>query len=178
MKKKFVPSLSKKPVWLVSLLILSIFVLAACQAAATPTQAPAKIPPTATTAPIASPTAATSAEAVINIVADSKLGKILVGDKGMTLYMFTKDEPDKSNCTGDCLVKWPPLLTQGSPKLGEGVDDSLVGTATLADGSMIVTYNKMPLYYWVNDVKPGDTTGQGVGSVWYVVSPDGKSVTQ
>ena len=176
MKKKFVPSLSKKPVWLVSLLILSIFVLAACQAAATPTQAPAKIPPTATTAPIASPTAATSAEAVINIVADSKLGKILVGDKGMTLYMFTKDEPDKSNCNSGCLAKWPPLLTQGSPKLGEGVDASLVGTATLADGSMIVTYNKMPLYYWVNDAKSGDTTGQGVGDVWYVVSPDGKVV--
>jgi predicted lipoprotein with Yx(FWY)xxD motif len=42
-----------------------------------------------------------------------------------------------------------------------------------------VTYNKMPLYYWVGDAKPGDTMGQGVGGVWYVISPeDGEPVTQ
>ena len=62
--------------------------------------------------------------------------------------------------------------------LGAGVDDSKIGTAMLADGTKIVTYNGMPLYYWVKDMKPGDTTGQGVGSVWYVVSPDGKKVEE
>ena len=103
------------------------------------------------------------AEPTISVATDAKLGKILVGDKGMTLYMFTKDGPNQSNCNADCLAKWPPLLTQGSPTLGEGVDASLVGTASLPDGSKIVTYNKMPLYYWVKDTKAGDTTGQGVG---------------
>jgi predicted lipoprotein with Yx(FWY)xxD motif len=117
-----------------------------------------------------------AAEPAISVATDAKLGKILVGDKGMTLYMFTKDGPNQSNCNADCLAKWPPLLTQGSPTLGEGVDASLVGTASLPDGSKIVTYNKMPLYYWVKDTKAGDTTGQGVGDVWYVVSPDGKVV--
>ena len=117
------------------------------------------------------------AEPTISVATDAKLGKILVGDKGMTLYMFTKDEPNQSNCNADCLAKWPPLLTQGSPNLGEGVDAALVGSATLPDGSKIVTYNKMPLYYWVKDTKPGDTTGQGVGSVWFVVSPDGKVIS-
>jgi len=73
-------------------------------------------------------------------------------------------------------VSWPPFLTQGNPILGPGVDDSKVGTATLADGSLIVTYDHMPLYYWIKDTKPGDTTGQGVGSVWYVVSPDGEII--
>ena len=94
----------------------------------------------------------------------------------MTLYIFTNDTPGVSNCNADCLAKWPPLITQGNPKLGPGVDAALVGTATLADGRKIVTYNKMPLYYWVNDKAAGDTTGQGVGSVWYVISPDGKVV--
>jgi predicted lipoprotein with Yx(FWY)xxD motif len=122
------------------------------------------------------PAAPAAAEPTISVATDAKLGKILVGDKGMTLYMFTKDEPNKSNCNADCLAKWPPLLTQGKPSLGEGVDASLIGTATLPDGSKIVTYNKMPLYYWVKDTKPGDTTGQGVGSVWFVVSPDGKAI--
>jgi predicted lipoprotein with Yx(FWY)xxD motif len=119
-----------------------------------------------------------SSEASISVVDDPKLGKILVGANGMTLYMYTKDEPDMSNCTGDCLTKWPPLLTQGSPTLGDGVDASLVGSTALADGSKIVTYNHMPLYYWYKDTKAGDTTGQGVGSVWYVVAPDGTVVGQ
>ena len=176
MNKNMFLSLVKNPAWKLGLLVISMFVLAACQSAAASNPTLVKISPTATTAPIANPTMAAAPEAVINVVADPKLGNILVGDKGMTLYMFTQDGPDQSNCTGDCLVKWPPLLTQGSPKLGEGVDAVLVGTATLADGSKIVTYNKMPLYYWFKDMQPGDTTGQDVGGVWYVVSPDGKVV--
>ncbi|OGO11990.1 MAG: hypothetical protein A2030_01630 [Chloroflexi bacterium RBG_19FT_COMBO_50_10] len=125
---------------------------------------------------VADPTPVTGAsleEPTLNVASDPTLGQILVDGKGMTLYIFTRDLPDTSNCTGDCLVNWPPLLTQGSPILGPGVDDSKVGSAQLADGSMIVTYNHMPLYYWIKDTKPGDTTGQGVGSVWYVIDPDG-----
>jgi predicted lipoprotein with Yx(FWY)xxD motif len=90
--------------------------------------------------------------------------------------MFTKDEANKSNCAGDCLVKWPPLLTQGKPVLGAGVDAALVGSAAMPDGSMIVTYNGWPLYYWVNDKAAGDVTGQNVGGVWFVVAPNGKPV--
>ena len=117
-----------------------------------------------------------SAEAVeptISVVNDPTYGDILVGDNGMTLYMFTRDTADTVTCSGDCLVKWPPLLTQGSPSLGDGVDGAMVGTAPMPDGTMIVTYNHMPLYYWYEDTKAGDTAGQGVGDVWYVVAPDG-----
>ena len=64
---------------------------------------------------------------------EATLGKILVDGKGMTLYIFTNDQPDKSNCTGDCLVKWPPFLTKGTPKLGDGIDASLVGTDLAQD---------------------------------------------
>jgi predicted lipoprotein with Yx(FWY)xxD motif len=115
-------------------------------------------------------------EATITVATDAKLGNILVDGKGMTLYMFTKDEPDKSNCSGKCIENWPALLTQGHPTLGEGVDASMVGTATLADGSMIVTYNHMPLYYFIKDKAPGDIVGQGNNNVWYVVAPDGNPV--
>jgi predicted lipoprotein with Yx(FWY)xxD motif len=89
----------------------------------------------------------------------------------MTLYLFKKDTPGKSNCTGGCLTAWPPLLTKGKPNLGTGVDATKIGTATLADGSLVVTYAGMPLYYYQKDAKPGDTTGQDVGSVWFVVAP-------
>jgi predicted lipoprotein with Yx(FWY)xxD motif len=146
-------------------------VLAAC-AAATPSPAPAvtsapaatAVPPTAASAAEAPATAA-PAEASINVAEDAALGQILVDGAGMTIYMFTKDEPDKSNCSGKCLENWPPLLTQGSPTLGEGVDAAMVGAADMPDGTKIVTYNHMPLYYWIKDTKPGDTTGQGSNDV-------------
>ena len=174
MNKKILFTLLRNPVWKLGLVVATMVVLSACQSANTPTQV--SVSPTATIASAEMPASGSASEAVINVVDDPNLGKILVGANGMTLYMFTKDGPDQSNCTGSCLTQWPPLLTQGSPTLGDGVDASLVGTATLADGSMIVTYNKMPLYYWYKDTKAGDTTGQGVGSVWFVVSPDGKMV--
>ena len=98
---------------------------------------------------------------------------ILVDGKGMTLYLYTKDTPGVSNCSAGCLAKWPPLTAEslGNITVGTGVDKTKLGLADLADGKKIVTYNKMPLYYWVNDSKPGDTTGQNVGGVWYVVAP-------
>ncbi len=119
-------------------------------------------------APAAQPAPA-SGGAVVK-VADSSLGKILVDDKGMTLYLFKKDTAGVSNCSAGCLKVWPPFLSQGSPAAGNGVMGKL-GTVALADGSMIVTYNDMPLYYYAADQKPGDTTGQGVGGVWFVVNP-------
>jgi predicted lipoprotein with Yx(FWY)xxD motif len=164
--------------FLASILMMGIFVLTACMQAATPTTAQGgeKVAAKSLSTPTQQQAAPVSAEPTISVATDAKLGQILVGDKGMTLYMFTKDGPNQSNCDAKCLSAWPPLITQGHPTLGAGVDSLLVGTATLADGRMIVTYNKMPLYYWVQDTKPGDTTGQGVGKVWYVVSPDGKAV--
>jgi predicted lipoprotein with Yx(FWY)xxD motif len=167
------------PLWLASIGLM--LVLAACQAAATP-PAPTEVPTTApvpVTAPTTAPTSApasTSSEATINVATDPKYGKILVDGNGMTLYMFTNDKPDVSNCSAGCLKAWPALKTQGSPVVGTGVDASMVGNTTMADGSKIVTYNHMPLYTWMKDKKPGDITGLGVGSVWFMVSPDGKVV--
>ena len=133
------------------------------------------VQPPSSAAPTAAPTAAMT-EPTLMLATDAKLGQILVDGKGMTLYAYTKDGPDQSNCTGGCLTYWPPLLTAGSPTLGAGIDDSKVGSALLADGTHIVTYNHMPLYYFAKDTKPGDTSGQGVASTWYVVSRDGQMV--
>ena len=135
------------------------------------------IKPASTASPTAAPSSTVS-EPTINVASDPTLGQILVDGKGMTLYIFTKDGPDQSNCNTACLANWPPLLSQGHPNLGPGVDDSRVGTAKLPDGRTIVTYNHLPLYYFVKDTKPGDATGLGVGSVWYLISPDGEIVGQ
>ncbi len=101
---------------------------------------------------------------------DPKLGKILTDARGMTLYRYTKDPPDQSVCTGGCARAWPPLTISGSPDLAEGIPGQL-GVITRADGTRQVTYNHMPLYYYAADRQPGETTGQGVGNVWYVVTP-------
>lgn len=109
-------------------------------------------------------------------VADSDLGQILVDGDGMTLYLFTEDPPGESVCFDDCLAAWPPLLVDGEPSVGEGVDEQLVGTIERDDGSTQVTYDGAPLYLWSSDGQPGDVTGQDVQGVWYVVSPDGGAI--
>jgi predicted lipoprotein with Yx(FWY)xxD motif len=181
MRNRFVTIVIKKAAYLSSGLVFGAMILSACASPAAtavpPTTAPqATIAPAITQPPTEAPNPTSPPEAVLNIATDPKLGKILVGENGMTLYIFTKDTADTSNCNADCLKKWPALITQGKPVLGDGVDASLVGSAALADGSKIVTYNHMPLYYWYKDTKAGDANGQGVGEVWYVLAPDGKPV--
>ena len=128
----------------------------------------------ATAAPAA--TAATMTTATVMIGKNDKLGDILTDDKGMTLYLFTKDTPNTSTCYDKCATSWPPLLSAGKPMAGAGADDSLLGTTTRTDGSMQVTYNGWPLYYFAKDQKAGDATGQDVGGVWYVLSAKGEQV--
>jgi predicted lipoprotein with Yx(FWY)xxD motif len=180
-----------------SLLLAALLVLSACQtepipvtgvtptpdpmAEATPTSAPAVEPtpiPTPAVLPDPSPTPemVDTDEADLSVADTAEFGGILVGNDGMTLYMFAIDGPNQSNCDEDCLMLWPPLLTEGNPNLGEGVDPDLVGTTETVDGSLMVTYNRMPLYFWIQDQQPGDTTGQGFGEVWFVVSPEGEPI--
>ena len=117
----------------------------------------------------------TAATAVTVTTASSSLGTILVDGAGRTLYLFTKDSPGTSTCTGGCLAAWPPLL--GTATAGSGVDASLLGTLTRPDGKTQVSYKGMPLYYWARDTAPGQTNGQGVQGVWWVVSPQGTPIT-
>lgn len=98
------------------------------------------------------------------MTAETELGTILVGPNGMTLYLYTRDEPGVSNCYDQCAVNWPPFFVEDESMAGEGW--SIVERT---DGTKMWAYNDMPLYYWINDAAPGDTTGQGVGEVWYVV---------
>ncbi|WP_161883264.1 hypothetical protein [Deinococcus alpinitundrae] len=101
---------------------------------------------------------------------DAKLGSILTATDGMTLYLFTKDTPGVSNCYDKCAVAWPPLLSETLPALPSGMEGKL-SLVKRKDGGQQVAYNGWPLYYWVNDKKAGDTTGQDVGKVWYAVDP-------
>lgn len=109
-------------------------------------------------------------------VATTSLGKVLSDDQGRVLYMFDADKDGDSTCYDQCAAAWPPLLTAGAPKAGDGTDDGLLGTTNRTDGTTQVTYNKLPLYYFTPDKAPGDVKGQGVKTVWWVVSADGKVI--
>jgi predicted lipoprotein with Yx(FWY)xxD motif len=117
-------------------------------------------------------------EATVMVSDVGTYGSALVDGNGRTLYLFTSDTQngDASSCTGDCLTKWPPLLSQGAPVAGTGVDATLLGTITRDDGTTQVTYNGWPLYYYAQDMAAGDANGQGVGSSWYLVSPTGEAI--
>ena len=109
-------------------------------------------------------------------VAESDLGEILVDAEGLTAYVFFSDEGGESTCYDDCEAAWPPITVDGEPVAGDGVDDSLLGTTERTDGTTQVTYDGQPLYLYSADSAPGDTSGQGVNEVWFVVGPDGAAI--
>ena len=88
---------------------------------------------------------------------------ILTDTNGMTLYIWDKDAVGVSNCYEQCAANWPPLLVPA--------DTAVSGDFTLVDRTdsdlKIVAYKGWPLYLWVNDAQPGDTTGDGVGGTWH-----------
>jgi len=139
--------------------------------------APVKVDEKVVTPPFKVLAAMTASEPVgdmvVSLSSSEELGAFLVDADGMTLYLFTKDDDDITNFYDQCAENWPPLMLADGQSLlaSEGVIGEL-GTTERNDGGTQVTYNGMPLYYWIKDAAPGDTTGHGVGSVWAVVGPE------
>jgi predicted lipoprotein with Yx(FWY)xxD motif len=115
-----------------------------------------------------------SAATTVKVAENADLGQFLTDTEGRTLYLFTKDtEPGVSTCGGECLTNWPAYTPAEPLTLPEGVE----GTLTLVDtpdGVKTLAYNDIPLYYFAGDTEAGQTNGQGVGEVWYVVAPGEK----
>lgn len=87
-------------------------------------------------------------------------GSILTTETGMALYTFDKDADAQSNCYDTCAAKWHPYLTTDGDAPSVSASNS-----TRKDGSLQWMIDNKPLYEWVGDEKPGDTTGNGVGGV-------------
>ena len=109
-------------------------------------------------------TASFAAEFVGGAIKTMEIGgkQVLVGANDMTLYTFDKDAVGVTNCYDKCAENWPPLIADA----GAAAD----GDFTLVDrtdGSKMWAYKGWPLYFWVKDEKPGDTTGDMVGEVWH-----------
>jgi predicted lipoprotein with Yx(FWY)xxD motif len=147
--------------------------LAACGAKASPSAAERSA---AASAPAAADSNTVSKLVTTKSVA---LGSIVTDDRGFTLYRFEKDStsPPASNCTGQCAITWPPALTTSGTMGLSGVDNTLIGTITRADGSKQITLAGHPLYHYRQDQAAGDVKGQGVGQTWYAVTPTGEKAS-
>jgi predicted lipoprotein with Yx(FWY)xxD motif len=90
-------------------------------------------------------------------------GGILVDLKGRGLYNFGGDDVGKSNCSGQCILLWPPIIADaGAQPKG---DFTLV---VRDDGQRQWAWKGRPLYRWVSDKKRGDAGGDGVNGMWHL----------
>jgi predicted lipoprotein with Yx(FWY)xxD motif len=107
------------------------------------------------------------------------LGSVLVDARGRTLYIFEKDRKGVSACKTACAKFWPPLVSRATPRAGKGVHESMLGVTKRQDGRRQVTYAGHPLYAFVGDKTPGQTSGEGLtnfGAEWYALAASGRTV--
>jgi predicted lipoprotein with Yx(FWY)xxD motif len=102
---------------------------------------------------------------------NAKFGKILTDSKGLSLYFFSKDTKETSDCLDGCLDVWPIFYAEDLT-VDSGLNLSDFATITRTDGLMQTTYRGWPLYYFANDAVSGDTNGDKVNNVWYIAKPD------
>ncbi|WP_255194788.1 COG4315 family predicted lipoprotein [Halorarius litoreus] len=147
-----------------------------------PTDSPTAEPtpePTATPEPTpeSTETPTPMAAATVQVATHPEYGDILVDDAGLSLYLFTRDTQGEGSsvCSGECADAWPPLTVTESPTAGDGVTAEL-STFERDSGELQVAAAGWPLYYFASDEEPGDTNGQGVGDVWWLVTPDGTAI--
>jgi predicted lipoprotein with Yx(FWY)xxD motif len=131
----------------------------------------------------AGPTAAAMAgmavaHAQITVAASPHYGSVLYDKDHFVLYAFSNDHGSASTCYGACASGhggWPPLLTKGAPR-AVGVNGHMLGTTRRSDGSLQVTYDGHPLYYWSGDTAKTIMCQHVTlhGGVWYVIDPSGQ----
>ena len=99
---------------------------------------------------------------------------MLVDAAGKTVYLYV---PDASNTTSQVpsglKALWPAVTGTGTATVGAGLDASKIALQAQPDGSKQASYNGHLLYTFTNDTAPGDAKGQGLGNIWYTVSPSG-----
>ena len=122
--------------------------------------------PTATAEPTDEPA---GGEEVVAVGSVDGVGDVLVDADGFTLYIFTNDTENTSNCSGACATSWPPVTTEATEI---ATPEGVTGEFTVfdrGDGTLQVAFDGMPLYRYAPDTAPGQANGEGVGGVWFVV---------
>jgi predicted lipoprotein with Yx(FWY)xxD motif len=161
---------------------VAAFALAACGSSSKPSASSnTTVAPSTTAAPdtTAAPSTTVAPANATVTVATTKLGKVVVDSKGMTLYRFDNDTvAGKSTCgAGPCASTWPAVIVTGTPTADAGIEASKLGTFRRADdGKTQLQIGGHPVYTFAGDSKAGDTNGQGIIGKWYAVGPNGDKV--
>ena len=96
--------------------------------------------------------------------------KILVDRSGRTLYHLSVERKGHFICINTtCLSFWHPLLV---PKGTKPAGTVALGTVRRPNGTLQVAYKGEPLYTFVQDMKRGDTKGEGFKDVgvWHAAT--------
>lgn len=146
------------------------------------TSPPPSASPYPTASPAASPSASTSAAATaspaatattsaytVNTMTSPSLGTYLVNSDGMTLYYYKDDSSGVSNVPANILPNWPPFYSS-QITIPSSLNAADFNSFTRTDGTMQTTYKGWPLYTFIKDTAPGQTNGQGLLGLWYVVN--------
>jgi predicted lipoprotein with Yx(FWY)xxD motif len=127
----------------------------------------------------------TKKEIKLGVANSATYGDHITDSAGNSLYLFTNDTKgaNSSVCNGACAQTWPALTFDAAKEIikvdeGRGMNPALLGSFKREDGATQVTYNGWPLYRFSKDTGPGTTNGQGVGGIWFLVSPDGKGIRE
>jgi predicted lipoprotein with Yx(FWY)xxD motif len=108
---------------------------------------------------------------------ESEFGRMLWGPGPQAIYIFDRDEGDRSRCYRECAKAWPPVFAKkGGPVAGDGVKKRLLGTTKRRNGKRQVTYAGKPLYYYAHEGH-GEVLCHDVflnGGYWWAVGRDGK----
>ena len=135
------------------------------------TAAPAAATSATTAPPAAASMAASTSGPTVTTKHDPELGPILADARGLTLYTLTSNGR-AVDCAGGCQAVWPPLTaTSGGAPTGDAGVGTL-GTASLSDGTRVVTAGGLPLYRFAQDHDSEDAYGEGIssfGGIWHVV---------
>ena len=119
---------------------------------------------------------ATKAPGALITLRSSNFGPMLFDSNNQAIYVFERDERNRTVCYGECAEAWPPVFSKGPPRAGMGVRASLLGTIKRRDGRTQVTYAGRPLYFYAHE-DPGVVLCHDVslnGGYWWAVGADGR----
>ncbi len=105
----------------------------------------------------------------------SDYGPMLFDARGQAIYLFETETTSTPECYGVCAAAWPPVLSKGEPDPRGDASGALLGTTKRRDGSLQVTYDGHPLYFYAHE-EPGQVLCHDIeeyGGLWLVVTPAG-----
>ena len=156
--------------WYWVLLAAALLGLAACTPVPTSSTTTTTLPPTTTTPPASTTPPPTVSPYSVNVATKAVVGEYLTDGRGMALYYTISDRPDYSNLPDETLTSWPAFYT-ASVQVPPSLNAADFGTFTRDNGVKQTTFRGYPLYYFYQDKAPGDTLGNKLGNVWFLINP-------